>query len=474
MKNIKNFTFLFSTFGMIQSSYAFDLPQAWKAARNHSAEYRAYEYNRDAEIEREKQAKASLLPQVSVNGSYSYQPPSLSSTKTTRTYNIQASQTLYDGTKWSQYRQSKIGTHAAETQLRAHHDETMLKVSESYFNVLLAKDTMQAVATEREAYRQQMQQAQEMYNRGAATAVDIHEAQAGYDSAVAKEIDAMTQKQIAENQLADFTGYDAAEIAPINMENLIQRIEPQVKQNTLAQWQQLALQNNQEYQTQKLNTDMANEGVNMARANRLPKLGLNVGYQNSVYHGSQASRDYEYTGKGFSASLQISVPLFTGGEIRSKIREAAARSGEAEAKQLAVERKVKLVVKQAFTENNATRYQILAQERLLESNRLKLKSTRIGKEFGIRSNVEVIQAQKELAEAEQKLAQARYRYLQSFLILMKESGMSLDNAWHTAFPTVQAQAVASNISAFPKPSKRVIAKNKKKKQKTRRWQNHRS
>lgn len=438
---MKNKSFLFTilaVLGLMQTAQAFDLPEAWRAARTHSADYRAADFNRDAEVEREKQSKAALLPQVSAHASYQYQPPSLSSTKTTRSRNIQLNQTIYDGTKWAQYRQSKLNTQAAESRLSHEQADMMLKVSESYFNVLLAKDTIRAVESEREAYRQQMEQANQMFQVGVATAVDIHEAQAGYDAAVAKSIDALMQKQMAENLLADYTGYDSVEIKPVSVENLVARIEPQVKKRSLSDWQNLALQHNHEYQTQKLTANMAQEGINMAKANRLPKVNATVGYQHNRYRGTQNEVDYNQTGKGLSASINLSVPLFTSGEIRSQVREAAARVGEAESKLLGIERKVKLAVKQAFTENNAIRYQILAQERLLASSRLKLKSTRTGKDFGVRSNLEVMQAQQQFADAEQKLAQARYRYLQSYLALVKESGMSLEKAWAATQPSEAA------------------------------------
>lgn len=449
------------------SSYAFSLSQAWEAARHHSADYIAAEFNRDAELEQEKQAQAALYPQIAANATYQRQPPSISSTKSTRGWNVQLTQTLYDKGKMAQYRQSKINSEAAEAQLGYNHDEMMLKVSESYFNVLLAKDTIKAIGAEREAYRQQVERAKEMFERGAATAVDIHEAQAGYDNALAKEVDAITQKQLAENQLADYTGYDPSQILPVNTDKLIERIQPQVKRHSLPEWQQLALSNNSEYQVSRLNADSAAEGVKVAKANRYPKVTASVGYQHNHYTSAYQNNDYNYTGKGLSANVQVTVPLFTGGEISSRIREAAARMGEAEARLLTAERKVKLAVKQAYTENNAAQYQIRAQERVLSSNQLKLKSTRTGQEFGIRSNLEVIQAQQEVAEAEQRLAQARYRYLQSFLSLAKESGLDVQQEWMRAEMVtltpekvqavqnakrvvVQKQARASNPQAIKK------------------------
>lgn len=424
------------------AAQAFSLNQAWDAARLHSADYIAAEFNRDAELEREKQAKAALLPQISANAHYQRQPPSLSATKNTRGWNVQLSQTLYDGAKWAQYRQSKLNTQSAQAELGYHQDDLLLKVSESYFNVLLAKDTIRATRAEREAYLQQLKQAKELFKRGAATAVDIHEAQAGYDNAIAKEVEALTQKQLAENQLADYTGYDPSHITPVNVAHLKPHIQKQMKRYSLQEWQNLALQHNREYQVASFQAKGAGEGVNIAKANRLPKVTANVGYQNNHYTSHYG--DDETTGKGLTANLQVSVPLYTGGDMRSRVREAAARLGEAESRLLSVERKVKLAVKQAYTEHNTAHYQVLAQERVLSSNQLKLKSTRTGKNFGIRTNMEVIDAQREVADAQQKLAQSQYRYLQSFLTLMKESGLDVQHEWLAAVsssPKVQTTTV---------------------------------
>ena len=130
-----------------------------------------------------------------------------------------------------------------------------------------------------------------------------------------------------------------------------------------------------------------------------------------------------------SASVQLSMPLYTGGELSGKIREAQAQYGVADAQLTATERRIKLAVRQAYTEGGAARYQIMAQERVLESSRLKLKSTETGQRYGIRNRLEVIQARQEVAQAEQKLAQVQYKFLLAYLRLVKESGLGLETVF---------------------------------------------
>ena len=426
MKKISPLYLIFSLF-CSQSVNAFTLQEAWAAAKEYSADYQSAQFQRDASMEQRKQARAAFLPHIAANANYQHQPPSVSSTKKSKTWNIQLSQTLFDASKMAQYRQSKYNSQAAEQRFNAKSEDLLLKVSETYFNLLLSKDTVSAHASEKAAYAQQVKQAQEMFKRGAAVALDIHEAQAGYDNALAQEIAAIAEKQVLENQLNNYTGLDSKTISPVRTQNLIEQYLPKFQQYSLAEWQQMALLNNPEYQTQLLTVRSAEEAINVAKNSRFPTVTANVGYQSLTQKSSNQSRNYRYHGEGPVVSVQLSLPLYTGGELSSKIRENSARYESENAQLIEMERKIKLAVRQAHTEGNATHYQILAQERVLASSRLKLKSTETGQQHGMRNRLEVIRARQEVAQAEQKLAQVRYRFLIAYLTLVKESGLGVES-----------------------------------------------
>lgn len=305
----------------------------------------------------------------------------------------------------------------------------MPKVAESYFNVLLSRDTVAAHAAEKEAYAQQVRQAQALFNKGAATALDIHEAKAGYDNALAQEIAVLAEKQTYENQLNDYTDLDSKQIEAIDTANLLARYLPKLERYSLDEWQRIALSNNHEYRMQQLALQSSGQALRAAQNSRYPTVSAHVGYQNNLYTSSAQNNDYHYRGKGMSVGVQLNLPLYTGGELSGKIHEAEAQYGAAEAQLTATERHIKLAVRQAYTESGAARYQIMAQERVLESSRLKLKSTETGQQYGIRNRLEVIRARQEVAQAEQKLAQARYKFMLAYLRLVKESGLGLETVF---------------------------------------------
>ncbi len=407
-------------------AHAFTLPEAWGSAKQHSSDYQIAQFEHNVMNERQRQAKSAFLPHVSAHASYQRQPLSLSSNRETQGWSVQLNQTVFDAGKMAQYRQSRYNTESAEQRLHGTTEELLLRVSEVYFRLLLSKENIAAYAAEKQAYSQQIRQAQEMFQHGAATALDIHEAQAGYDRALAQEIAAIAEKQVLENQLNDYTGLNSTNISGMDTDNIIERYLPKLQQHSLEAWQDIALQHNHEYQMQSLAAKSAEEAMNAAKHSRLPTISLQLGYQDNRYTSAYQNSGH-HRGKGLTTSIQLSMPLYTGGELSGKIRETQAQYEIAHTQLIATKRKIKLAIRQAYTEGNSARYQILAQERVLKSSQLKLQSTETGQKYGMRNRLEVIQARQETAQAEQKLAEVKYAFLMAYLRLIKESGLGLEN-----------------------------------------------
>ena len=398
------------------------MAQAWQAALHYSADHAAAKHSRDAEAEQKYQARAALLPQISANAVYQKQPYSLSANTQSHGWNVQASQILYDKSRFAQYRQGRLAAQMADIRLENHADDVRLNVAQAYFDVLLNRDKLAAIRDEKNAYRQQIRQAQAMFAQGAATIIDTYEAQAGYDAALAKEIATATQLQVAENALADLTGLNAAAIRPLGkqaeqVDFLDGRQEPQ--------WQKLAAAHNRSWQLQKAALENAEAALAAAKGGHLPKLTLNSGYQDNHSTREYGGDAQKYRSKGATLTLQLSMPLYSGGHTASQdsgghtasqVREAAARVAQNRELLLATER-------QAYLGSHSSKIQVLAQQRLLSAADARLQATRLGKEVGIRNNLEEVQAQQAQAEAVQKLAEARYAHIQAYLQLLHSAGV---------------------------------------------------
>ena len=406
--------------GCAAPAYAFDLIQAFEAAQRHSAEYAAAQYGYQAEIEQEAQARAPLLPQISANALYQRQPASLSSNTVSHGWGVQASQVLFDRSLWAQYRQGRQAAQQAAAKLQRSGDDLLFQVAQAYCEILQQQDTLAAIRQEKAAYFRQMQQARAAFEKGAATRVDIEEARAGYDAALAKEITTVSRLELARSTLDNLTGLDSRQIEPLRPGEL-----PDWLQQKENYWQDLAERHNPQWIEQRWAWQQARSSREAAQGSHWPRLTLNGGYQDHHNTQSYGRADQHYSSKGGSVTLQLNLPLYDGGQTNSRIRETTARELQQHELLTATERQVRQAVRQAYLDAYSHQYRIRAQQRLLESNRAKLESTRLGRQVGVRSLLEELQAQQAAADAEQQLAQARYGYgyVLAYMRLLKESGV---------------------------------------------------
>jgi len=112
--------------------------------------------------------------------------------------------------------------------------------------------------------------------------------------------------------------------------------------------------------------------------------------------------------KALVVGLQLNVPLYQGGGISSRVREAVAGQERARQDLESARRTVAQQTREAFLGVTSGLAQIKALEQAVSSTKLQLESTKLGQEVGVRTAVDVLNAEQQLAAAERDLAQAVY------------------------------------------------------------------
>lgn len=398
---------------------AFDLNEAWTAARYHSAEYDAARHARDAAQEPQHQAKARLLPQVSANANYTNRAQDSYDKYRSHGWNAQISQPLFDGPRWRQYQAEQITARLGDSQLDNTASELMLETGKAYLDILTAQDKLAAVAAEKTAYRAQIAQAKGLFDSGEATIIDTYEAQAGLDAANAKEIRLRTELVTAQNRLANLTG-----LAPDHAEAIADRPLPD-----LAEWEDekiwinKAIANSAAVQSRRLQVEKSEADRATAESEHWPQLSLNVGYQDNrnkiAQHGGNPNSNRN---RGAYVGVQFTIPIYSGGEIRSKEKQSQEILAQRQAELEAETGQIRLQVRQTLATLHGEWAQIAAQQQLLHTNTAKLESTRLGREVGVRNTIDEIKAEQEKAQAEEQLAEAKYRYIAACLQLLHLTG----------------------------------------------------
>jgi outer membrane protein len=189
----------------------------------------------------------------------------------------------------------------------------------------------------------------------------------------------------------------------------------------MQEWQQVALQNNLNIKIQQDALKIAESNISIAQAGHLPTLDLVAGYTKSYTNGGQ--NGFGSDSQNSTIGLQVEIPLYQGGAISSRARQAVLNKQKALDDIEIARRSTDLETQRAFLNLSTTIAQVKALEQALISSQSQLDSTQLGYEVGVRTSVDVLNAQQQLFSAKRDLLQARYNYLVNIIRLKTASGI---------------------------------------------------
>ena len=332
-------------------------------------------------------------------------------------YSLNVTQPLFRRDNFVQYQQSKLVVSQADRQLVLDKQNLMQRVTQAYFDVLLAQDSIALINAQKSAISRQLEQAKANFEVGTSTITDVNEAQARFDLTIAEEIAAINQLEIKKRALQAIIGKMPQSLATVRED-----LSPQLPQpNDMQAWVDLAEQNSLALAIQQHNFQIATREVERTRAGHLPTLDAIARYSDNRNNGSASgfASDLE----DLTVGLQLAIPIYQGGAVSSRVREAAANLQKAQEDMEVVRRQAELDTRQAYLDVSSGVAQVKAYEQALVSNQSQLDSTTLGYEVGVRTSVDVLNAQQQFYTAKRDLLQARYNYLISFVRLKFASGL---------------------------------------------------
>jgi outer membrane protein len=331
-------------------------------------------------------------------------------------YGVEARQPVYRKQNLVQMDQAKTQVSQADKQLFLSRQDLILRTTQSYFDVLIAQDKIDLINAQKAAISSQFDQAKANFDAGISTITDINEAQARYDLIAAQEIAAINEHQIAEHALQAITGVIPQRLAAVKSE---------LKPNTLAQgmnkWVEVAVQNNLNIQIRQDSVTYSEQEIERAKAGHLPTLEAVASYNNTYSNGGQFGFGNDL--KNGTIGLQVQIPLYQGGATSSQVRQAILNKQKAQDDVTLARRQTELETQRAYLNLNTSIAQIKAYEQALSSSQSQVKSTSKGYEVGIRTSIDVLNAQQQLFAAKRDLLQARYGYLVNIIRLKAAAGV---------------------------------------------------
>lgn len=332
-------------------------------------------------------------------------------------YGVNLNQPIFRQQIRAQLEQAKSQVAQADKQLVLAQQNLIIRSSKAYFDVLLAQDKVALIRAQKEAVDKQKQQAQANFEVGTATITDVNEAQARYDLIQAQEIAALSDLEVKKRSVQSIIGHMPAELKSVRTDLQPQMPEPMVMED----WVNMALQNNLSIAIQQQALDIATQEVERQNAGHMPTLDAVASYTDRYANGS--ANGFGSDLQDATIGLQLQVPLYQGGAVSSKVREAVANKDKAADDLEASRRQAELDARQAYLNLVTAVSQVKAYEQALNSSQSQLDSTNLGYEVGVRNSVEVLNAQQQFFSAKRDLLQAQYAYLLDVLSLKFSVGM---------------------------------------------------
>ncbi|HNL95773.1 MAG TPA: TolC family outer membrane protein [Accumulibacter sp.] len=393
---------------------AADLMQVYRDALSYDAQYAAARATAAAGRERLPQALAGLLPSVNATGStywngshYDYRPGGSSATQSyrnrynTNSYGASLTQPLFRWQNWVQYDQAKLLVMQAEATFAQAGQELIVRVAQAYFDVLFASENLRAVQAEKTAIGQQLEQAKKNFEVGTATITDTYESQSRFDLARAKEIAAESELEVKRYALRALIGNEPGELNRLKDKAVVQPPQPA----SMEPWVEAAERDSFLVQAQQAAAEAAGRAVEVSRAGHYPTLDVVANYSANNSPGQFGIGEIDTRTR--QLGLQLNIPIFQGGAVNSRTREAAAkRDAELSALDNA-RRNSALNARQAYLGVVSGLAQVRALEAALVSGLSSLESNRLGYEVGVRINIDVLNAENQVYVTRRDLAKAR-------------------------------------------------------------------
>ena len=362
------------------------------------------------------QGRAVLLPQLTTSAS-KVEPSSddnIDPIKTT--YRASLSQSLFNVPAWFQFRSAKNMDQVAEANFAAQQQSLIIRVSESYFNVLRAYDNKQTRKAEELAIQRQLEQVTERFEVGLLPITDVHEIRAIFDDASVNSLEANGALDIAFDQLQVLSGKSHSQLT-----GLKDGFKAEVPIPTSAEsWVEFALANNLDLRASELTQQAANETAKAAKSQHLPKISISADYtkRDTEASASASALLTEQT----AINLNLTMPIFSGGLTSSQARQASYQAQATEQNYIAAKRNTIQAARSNYQLTITNTARVKARKQAITSAESALKATQAGYDVGTRNIVDVLLAQRTLFQAKRNFSNARYDYILSMMRLKQVAG----------------------------------------------------
>lgn len=435
---LKKIFILISTIIVSINCLSADLTSIYFLAEKNDPTYQQEISKHRAVTESRPQALAKLLPSLNLSGNTKRNAQDITTSGSSvgadgeidfnsHGYSLSITQPLFRRDDFIALAQADSQIKESEAKLAKAQQNLIIKVSKSYFNVLKSLDNLEFAKTEVTSLKRQLDQANQKFEVGLSAITDVQEAKAGYDLAVAQEIQAINKIDNAKEEVRELTGEYIDQFSVLGKDILLVKPNPEV----IDSWTELAIKQNLDIAAANFALESARKEIKKQSAGHLPTVDI------------VASHGYDSTGGRFGSTrtdrsaigLELNIPIYSGGLVNSKTREAHEKYNQSMHYLEKARRSAQRETREAYLGVISGISQVAALKQAVISSETALLATESGFEVGTRTAVDVVASQRATSKALRDYSNAKYDYILNTLKLKRSAGtlspddLNLINAW---------------------------------------------
>lgn len=413
--------------GLAANCGAQTLMDAFRKAQAQDAQYAIARKTFDASLEKLPQARAGLFPTLNLSGNKNLQSGEASFSDAAYiqrepnnwSWTLQLTQPLVRWGNWASYRQADAQVRQAQEQFALAQQDLILRTAQSYFDVLLATESLRVLDAQLKAVDEQWVLAKRNFEVGTGTITDVHEAHAKHALSVAQRVAAVNELASKQADMERMLGEPMA-LAPVRLSQTL----PALRTERVDDWRSAAAAHNPQIKVQQAALEVAQREVDKSTSGHLPTLDLVLSRSANYTSGTLSSpTDLESRVNTQQVGLQLTMPLFAGGATQSKVRESLAMQQKAAAELELAQRNAESQVRQAFAGVTNGQAQIEALQVAVEAGNSAVEGNKIGLKIGTRIIPDVLNAEQQLYASLRDLSKARIETVNQGLKLKAAAGL---------------------------------------------------
>jgi outer membrane protein len=350
------------------------------------------------------QAKAGWRPQVSVTGSTGWQrthqdrPTTGSSVTTTNPSSLTLSltQPVFTGFRTAAQVSAAENTVMAErANLVSTEQSILLNAAQAYLNVVRDAAVVDLNRNNEEVLGRQLEATRDRFRVGEITRTDVAQAEARLSGAIADTAGALADLESSRANFLRVIGAQPTDpAAPGQVANLPATLNESIDR---------ALANNPSIRAAEYAWRAAQDDIRNQRGQLLPTVDVTGSYRMAWEQGGIEDSEQDT----FSATLDVTIPIYQGGGVYAALREAKHRAGQRRLELDDARTQVREQAQQAWEQIVATRTRIDSLKDQIEAAEIALEGVQREAQVGARTVLDVLDAEQELLNARVDLVRAQ-------------------------------------------------------------------